>query len=164
MFIDVRPILSGGTDRLTFDYTLPAPEAFGGIEFPEEVRVAGHVRNQAGFMTLQAEAAVPYRTSCARCMKEVAGVFRHAFTRTLATKLENPDDDEYLVIKEGHVDIDTSLLEDLVLNLDFVYLCKEDCKGLCPKCGIDLNEGTCDCAGKKEIDPRLAILAKLLDK
>ena len=40
-------------------------------------------------------------------------------------------------------------------------LCSEDCKGLCPKCGRDLNEGECGC-DLKEPDPRLAVLAQLL--
>jgi len=82
--------------------------------------------------------------------------------RPLATKLEQEDDD-YLMIEHGGIDLDTPLLEDLVLSLDFAYLCKEDCKGLCFTCGHDLNDGDCGCANKKEIDPRLAILAKLLD-
>ena len=163
MFIDVREVLSGLIDSIEFDYTLPAPEGFNDITFPSEVRVVGAIRNQAGYMSLTAGATVPYVTHCARCTKEVSGVFEHTFERPLATKLEN-EDDEYLMITHGTVDLDTPLLEDLILNLDFVYLCREDCKGLCFKCGHDLNEGDCGCANKKEIDPRLAILAKLLDK
>ena len=46
--------------------------------------------------------------------------------------------------------------------MDGKHLCSEDCKGLCPTCGKDLNEGPCGCG--KEVDPRLAVLAKLLDK
>ena len=42
-------------------------------------------------------------------------------------------------------------------------LCSEDCKGLCPRCGADLNQGPCSCV-KKDVDPRLAVLAKLLEK
>ncbi len=164
MLIDVRPILSGAVDRLSFDYRLPAPAPLNGVTFPCEVHVAGLVRSRAGLMTLEAETTVPYETNCARCLKPLSGVFTHTFTRTLATKLENEDNDDYLIIRNDRIDIDESLLEDLILNLGFVYLCKEDCKGLCPKCGKDLNEGDCGCSSVKEIDPRLAILAKLLDK
>ncbi len=164
MFIDVRPILSGNTDLIEFDYMLDAPEGFNGIEFSDKVRVTGKIKNMAGFMTLEALSKVPYRTSCARCLKEISGVFEHSFTKYLATKLQNSENDDYLIITEGRVDIDSPLLEDLVLNFDFVFYCKDDCKGLCPKCGKDLNEGDCNCSSKKEIDPRLAILAKLLDK
>lgn len=162
MFIDVREVLSGLVDSIEFDYTLPAPQGFNDISFPGEVRVVGTIKNQAGYMTLAAKATVPYTTHCARCTKEISGVFESSFERPLATRLEN-DDDEYLMITHGEVDLDTPLLEELLISLDFVYLCKEDCKGLCPKCGQDLNEGDCGCADKKEIDPRLAILAKLLD-
>lgn len=164
MFIDVKPILSGATDVLDFDYLLDPPEGFNGIEFPEKVHITGRIQNRAGYMTLSADASVPYATRCARCMKEISRVFEHTFTRTLATKLQNDDNDEYLLIRESRVELDEPLLEDLVLNFDLVYLCRDDCKGLCPKCGADLNEGDCGCADKKEIDPRLAILAKLLDK
>ena len=164
MYIDLKPILSGKTDTIEFDYKLPALEGFNGIEFPEEVSVKGVIRDHAGYITLQASASVPYITACARCMKEIEGVFDHTFSRTLATKLQKEENDEYLMIRENRVDLDTPLLEDLILNFDFIYLCREDCKGLCPKCGHDLNESDCGCASKKEIDPRLAILAKLLDK
>ena len=50
-----------------------------------------------------------------------------------------------------------------VLDMDTKTLCSEDCKGLCPRCGADLNQGPCSCA-KKDVDPRLAVLAKLLEK
>ena len=162
MFIDVREVLSGLVDSIEFDYTLPAPAGFNDITFPGEVRVVGAIKNQAGYMTLSAKATVPYKTHCARCTKDISGVFEKSFERPLATRLEN-DDDDYLMIKHGEIDLDTPLLEELIVSLDFVYLCKEDCKGLCFKCGKDLNDGDCGCADHKEIDPRLAILAKLLD-
>ena len=48
-----------------------------------------------------------------------------------------------------------------ILGMDTKTLCSEDCKGLCPRCGADLNLGPCGCG--KEADPRLAVLAKLLE-
>ncbi len=164
LFIDVKPILTGAVDVIEFDDTLAPPAPFNGIEFPEPVRVVSRIKNMAGYMTLTASASVPYITRCARCLKEISRVFTHTFTRTLATRLQNGENDDYLLIRDDRVALDEPLLEDLVLNLDFVYLCKEDCKGLCPKCGKDRNEGECGCSDKKEVDPRLAILAKFLDK
>ena len=49
-----------------------------------------------------------------------------------------------------------------ILGMDTKTLCSEDCKGICPGCGVNLNQGSCTC--KKETDPRLAALAKLLEK
>ena len=45
--------------------------------------------------------------------------------------------------------------------MDSRFLCREDCKGLCPKCGKDLNDGPCKCG--EDQDPRLAVLAQLLE-
>mgnify|MGYP002624301755 CR=1 FL=1 len=61
----------------------------------------------------------------------------------------------------GELDIDDLLESVYILSMDRQILCREDCKGLCPRCGADLNEGACGCG--KESDPRLAVLEQLLD-
>ena len=55
------------------------------------------------------------------------------------------------------------LSEILLLDFPTRVLCSEDCKGLCHKCGKDLNEGDCGC-DHREIDPRFAVLQQLLDQ
>lgn len=61
------------------------------------------------------------------------------------------------------LDTDNLLKEQLVLNVPMKPLCSEGCKGLCPKCGIDLNITQCNCP-TSEIDSRLAVLKQLLGK
>lgn len=116
-------------------------------------------------MCLTAVAELPYNTHCARCFREVEGKFTFSFERPLAVKgtLNDEDTDDYLLIEKGMIDPDDRVREAVLLDFPMVFLCKEDCRGLCAKCGADLNEGDCGCP-KKEIDPRLAILGKLLDK
>ena len=53
-------------------------------------------------------------------------------------------------------------MTDLLLALPTKHLCREDCRGLCPHCGKNLNEGLCGCREDK-VDPRLAVLAQLMD-
>ena len=60
------------------------------------------------------------------------------------------------------IDIDELIMTDVTLEIPFQLLCREDCKGLCPVCGSDLNEKTCNCT-QKQIDPRLEKLKMLLD-
>ena len=48
------------------------------------------------------------------------------------------------------------------MDMEMAVVCDEDCKGLCPKCGKNLNQGECGCV-VKEVDPRLAVLQKFLD-
>ena len=62
---------------------------------------------------------------------------------------------------DGKLDLSQLALEDVFLSLPSKLLCKEDCKGICPQCGKNLNEGPCGC--KKEVDPRLAALLDFLD-
>jgi uncharacterized protein len=57
------------------------------------------------------------------------------------------------------IDLEPVFREQFVLAVPFAPLCREDCKGLCPQCGIDRNSGTCSC--EKPIDPRLAALKGL---
>lgn len=60
-----------------------------------------------------------------------------------------------------NVDLTDIVVENIILSLPMKFICKEDCKGLCPKCGRNLNYETCNCQ-QKDIDPRLNILSKLL--
>ncbi|MBQ2686988.1 MAG: DUF177 domain-containing protein [Clostridia bacterium] len=163
MLIDVSPILRGETARLEFSFELKSPDDFRDIHFSDTVSIHGVITDTAGYMTLVIDSDVPFVTHCARCAKTIERIYPLHIERTLALTLENEDNDDYLLIKGNKIDMDEELSEELVLGIDFAHYCKDDCKGLCPKCGKDLNEGECSCP-KKEIDPRLANLAKLLDK
>ncbi len=59
--------------------------------------------------------------------------------------------------------IDTTeiIKEQFFLEMPIRFLCKEDCRGLCPRCGTDLNEGECACPKDRPVDPRLAKLREL---
>ena len=65
--------------------------------------------------------------------------------------------------KDDTLDTDEVLTEQLLLNIPMKPLCSPECKGLCPKCGADLNVSGCKCSGS-EIDPRLKVLEQLLKK
>jgi len=64
------------------------------------------------------------------------------------------DEDIHLVTDEK-VELDSYLREAFVVDLPIAAVCREDCRGLCPTCGINRNEGTCEC-DQRRIDPRLA--------
>lgn len=166
MRIDIGALLAGKTDVVVFDILLPCPEGFGGIVFCGDVSVKGTVRNAAGYISMSAELSVPYRTNCARCAAVIEGVFSKSFSRVPVTHFDNEDvdHDDYLVISDYSIDIESAVNEELVLGFDSVYYCKEDCRGLCPVCGRDLNTGDCGCSSERKIDPRLLPLAALLEK
>jgi uncharacterized protein len=91
--------------------------------------------------------------------------FRSAYDVNTGLKLPpREDDEEATMISEQHMlDLSEVLRQDLILAVPPFPVCREDCKGLCPHCGKDLNEGTCDCS-EEESDPRWAALQELLNK
>lgn len=176
MKLDLRPLLSEDIRTLAVDFTLPPPMeeedgALGtlyGVVFPHPLHVCGEITNTAGYMRMELSASIPYEVPCARCLEEVCGTFSFRFEKTVApanllTNIAEEDADDYVIVRDGFLDVDEELLEMLELDFPSKILCHEDCKGLCPKCGKNLNHGTCTCP-TKELDPRLAPLAKLLEK
>jgi len=112
--------------------------------------------------------SVAYNAECARCLAPVSGEFALDLEKTVASRdmlgdLDEDRLDDYAIIEDGFLDIDEQLREQLEMEFPARFLCKEDCKGLCPKCGRVLNEGDCGC-DLKEIDPRMEPLRKLLEK
>jgi uncharacterized protein len=79
----------------------------------------------------------------------------------LAEELQDEDSEDIYLLDGDYADIDEIAFTTLVLNMEQRFLCKEDCKGLCPKCGKNLNDGPCDC--REDQDPRLAVLGQLLE-
>ncbi len=72
------------------------------------------------------------------------------------------EDDDYIV-HEGMVDLNLLVNDNIMTGLPIKRLCDEACRGLCPRCGENLNRGACEC-GEEEIDPRLEVLRELLER
>ncbi len=164
MLLDLHKIIEIPGGKVSFDCTPEAADLdFDGIEgFYAPLKAVGKVENHAGALILTAELTAGLDCVCARCLKR----FRRAYSLNTeavlsATELENEDSDIYLL--EGDcIDTDEVILTAFVLSLDQRQLCSEDCKGLCPRCGKNLNDGPCDC--RAESDPRLAVLGQLLEQ
>ena len=174
MKLDLRPLLAG--DRLlTFNYELSLdidPEDTSsflyGVSFPSPMKVKGDITNTAGYMRMHLDMSVDYTAECARCLAPVRGEFSLNLEKTVAPRnllsdLDEDKLDDYAIIEDGFLDMDEQLRAQLEMEFPVRFLCCDDCKGLCQRCGKNLNEGKCDCV-EKEIDPRMAPLQKLLEQ
>jgi uncharacterized protein len=65
---------------------------------------------------------------------------------------------------DDRIDLTQAVYDQMILSLPLVQLCREDCKGVCPHCGVNRNKESCQCSDKGSIDPRLAVLKTLKDK
>ena len=163
MLFDVKPILYTPGKQLDFQFTLDLSDVEFSGRFPASrpIEVEGYVRNTADVLELELTARTTLDAVCDRCGKAFAQDKEVTYSCLLAQTLENGDSDEIVLLEDGKVDVGDLARTAFILGMDTKTLCSEDCKGLCPRCGADLNLGPCSC--KKEADPRLAVLAKLLE-
>ena len=163
MVLDIRPILRGEVKRIDIDYFL-TPHGISGVSF-DEAKIVGDVKDSGGVIELSLSTSVRYTGECARCLEPVEGVFEMDFTRTVAEEASlseealEEEDGIYALMKDGRIDVDDELLEELLLSFPTKLLCSEDCEGLCQKCGRPKKDG-CGCE-ENEIDPRWAALRDL---
>jgi len=164
MRLDLRDIIHipGAVRDFSYELDLSQVRLYGEKPFDRPIQVSGSVRNAAGALELAGTARTVLDTRCDRCLKPLELPMEVPVETLLAEELEDEESDEIVLLENGQADLDEIFTTACVLALDGKHLCKENCKGLCPTCGADLNKGPCGC--KKELDPRLAVLAKLLDK
>lgn len=95
--------------------------------------------------------------ACSRCLER--------FTLPITIQIEEEVDKEEveLIDNQAMIDITKEIDDNIILSVPMQPVCDEDCAGLCPSCGQNLNKADCDCF-MHTVDPRLAKLEKLLDE
>lgn len=134
----------------------------GVFPFTSPVSVTAIARNRASLVTLTLLCSYDYTRSCDRCGEVFTLREEKTFTHKLAQTLMDEGNDDYIETPGFTVELDETVISDILLNLPSKNLCKEDCKGLCPHCGKNLNGGACGCE-IKTVDPRMEILKQLMD-
>ena len=163
MRLDLKDIIHvpGASKDFQFQLDLCQLELYGSHPLSRPVEAAGTVTNHAGAWELRGTARSLLDLACDRCGKEFSREKAVPLDCLLADELEDEENDEIVLLEGSEVDLDELVTTAFVLAMDTKNLCSEDCKGLCAKCGADLNLGPCGC--RPEVDPRLAALAQLLD-
>ena len=166
MLLGLSKIIDCPGQSVTFSTSVDLSDLRYGESYPvtEPVQASGTVRNTAGVLVMTGSIHTKIHGVCDRCAGDFHRDVEFPIDVVLVTELTNEEnEDEWVFPLEG----DSADLEDIVrtvfvLNLDSKLLCKDDCQGLCCRCGKNLNEGPCGC--QKELDPRFAALRQLLDK
>jgi len=118
---------------------LSDPVRFGDIRVEGEFFCTGDHR-----ISLRAEVESTVSTRCSRCLEPVQAPLR-ATVDALYAKQPDPEDPD-LYGFEGHaLELEDAVKDALLLELPLQFLCKPDCKGLCPTCGANLNKQACTC-------------------
>lgn len=140
-----------GTHRLEVRATAEDLE-LSAVDWPEGVEATLGLDRTGDLVSVRGRLRASARLECVRCLRvidlpltvELAVVADRAAGRgRLETDLEA---DDHMMFHDGReLDLREQARETLLLELPITPHCREDCRGLCPRCGADLNQGQCEC-------------------
>ena len=152
MIIRLKKILDDKDRSIIIDETL---ENFDYNDFTfSPIEVKGNVLIDLDMLKLNVNVSYSYKGQCDRCLEDISKTEEFTLVKQYDIKeIESSD-------KEG-IDLEETVKEQILLNMPSKVLCKDDCLGLCPICGINLNKESCNCMDN-QINPKFAALEKLL--
>lgn len=145
MVIDVKKLKYSGKDTCSFHFEYEADDS--AITLPDAVysapvSVTGTLTLGGNAVFVEGEIAYSLNAKCSRCL---ADVIFHNVVEFDETYFENKDDEDAYLYSKGLVDLTEMVNEKLLLSFPYSVLCKEDCKGICVGCGVNLNYEDCKC-------------------
>ena len=165
MLIDLSDIIKdyGGRLELSESFEMQNMHFLGeDFTFNEPFLLTGVILNNTKSLELDATVTGKAEVHCARCQKPMPVDIEFDVLEVLVREDGEISEDEDVLVYSGHeVDLSDVLVNSFLMNVSGKYLCSEDCRGLCMRCGINLNEQSCDC-DKDNIDPRWEKLAEIM--
>ncbi len=152
----------------------PEPFTYQGatVEFQSPAEIDVTVRNAGRGLEAHVEADLEARLTCDRCLATYRWPLHVAYDELYVTAEEaaahraageDGEGDVRRATYAGDVlDLEEGLRQSVIMALPMKKLCRQDCRGLCPKCGRNLNTGACTCADER-VDPRLSALRQWFD-
>ena len=118
-------------------------------------------------LKIEAKGRITVNIPCDKCLKDVPTEFDINFEQEIdmqASKEDRIKDlDEINYVTGCSLDVEQLVHNEILIHWPLRVLCKEDCRGICPKCGKDLNEGSCEC-DQTSPDPRMAVISDIFSK
>ena len=165
MLIDLSDIIKdyGGKLKISEQFKMQ-DTCFLGEDFSFEAmcNFDGFILNNTKSLELNATVSGKAQVHCARCGKPITVDVEFPISEILIREDAAYTQDEDVVIYSGNeIELDEIITNSFLKNVSGKYLCSDDCKGLCPHCGINLNESSCSCQDDI-IDPRWEKLAEIM--
>lgn len=132
--------------------------------YPDDINIKVEVNKFAKNISCKTEISTRMHLTCDRCLAEFDEDFLEIFDILFHIGQDNLDIDEENVVTllpdQKEIDLTSYIQETLILSIPMKILCRDDCKGICPNCGADLNKEECRCIDKP-VDSRWENLKKL---
>ena len=145
--VSVRPLLYRPGEKRNVEVAIDAETAAGfGMRFTQLPVVKGVLENRAGVLFFRYTAEGVADLECDRCLASVAMHMNESFEHIVVTETATEQNDsDYLLTENAMLDIAETVMTDLRLALPSKILCSEDCLGICPCCGVNRNQHSCNC-------------------
>ena len=149
--------INGASLNIEFNETLPDLGCVeDGYIFDKPIGFKGQIENVNGVLILDGHLKVDYIAKCYRCLRDVDRKIDIGIRDEFISSKKATDNDFY-IYSGNFVELDRVLKDNIILNLPMRQVCTKECKGLCSKCGINLNEKKCDCM-EDLINPQMEAL------
>ncbi|HHV99883.1 MAG TPA: DUF177 domain-containing protein [Clostridiaceae bacterium] len=159
MIINVSDILkiNGASLNVEFSEKIEGLETNdNGLVFDSPVSFKGKLTNEKGTLRLNGYVDLQYKVKCYRCLKDLERNMSFDLNERFVSSNNIADSDVY-TYNGNYVDTDKAIKDNIILNLPMKHICDVGCRGLCPKCGTNLNERECNCR-EDDINPRMEAL------
>ncbi|MDD2447795.1 MAG: DUF177 domain-containing protein [Tissierellia bacterium] len=137
------------------------------IKVISPIRFVGDIFKVDGEYDLNVNIYYTIDTNCNRCLKPTTMEMETLLSEQIIIDKGNINieefDEEFIYLQDYLLNMDDYIWSQVVISLPMKILCSNNCKGLCPQCGIDLNTQSCNCMDNT-IDPRLEKLKELFPK
>ncbi|MDO5540040.1 MAG: DUF177 domain-containing protein [Eubacteriales bacterium] len=171
MLVDLNEVLKNDGKVLQMNAVLDM-KSYTSVqgEFPiiRKEPVSLHIQNKGNrelFITGMTE--LVFLVPCDRCLEDVEVPLKLQFEREADLKqsegVQKQESEEQYYIDGYNLDVDKLVCSEILVSWPSKVLCAEDCKGICPTCGTNLNLGTCDCE-PTDLDPRMAKIQEIFTK
>ena len=146
---------------ISFDIDLSAEELLAERNINNaKGKVTMEIRNTADIVTVRFFGELSYSTCCDRCLTDMEKTFPFDYTKDVKAGPGDENFEGIMLSGDESFDYEQEVVTEVLISFPSKHLCSEDCKGLCPVCGCNLNEQKCSCV-QKELDPRLEVLRNL---
>lgn len=162
MKIGLKKLIDGDEYNISFESELYLDQNRITEKVVNPVKIKGTIYANNNDGVLSGELIYIYKDSCARCLKDVSEEIVERIDIPLKRGDNEKSDSLEVSYNEEEIFIEDYITDLIISTSPMKLICSEDCQGICPRCGVNLNEKTCDCVSE-DIDPRLAKLKELFD-
>lgn len=162
MIINVSRIKKDSGARQPFHFEYPSLLSVGSNY--SNIRINGEVLNTGMMLEVTGNVCALAEYACSRCLEHYTTQVDISFKERFQEGMQEEDsDNEFSTYYGDEINIADLVRESIILAEPFKLICREECQGLCPVCGKNLNTSRCSCASDS-INPKFAVLQKIFEK